>query len=104
MGWGRWLLLGDLGQQLDLSDQRQEMERLRAELQGRRLSSVSTGARMERLQAEIEELKLYVAALARLIVRKQVATLDDLKSIVAAIDSEDGSVDGRHSGSVLPKS
>jgi hypothetical protein len=32
MGWGRFLLLGDLGQQLDLSDQRREMRDLRAEL------------------------------------------------------------------------
>jgi hypothetical protein len=32
MGWGRFLLLGDLGQQLDLSEQRREMSDLRAEL------------------------------------------------------------------------
>ena len=30
MGWGSYLLLGDLGQQLDIMQQRDEMERLRA--------------------------------------------------------------------------
>ena len=32
MGWGRYLLLGNLGQQLDLSDQARDLEDLRAEL------------------------------------------------------------------------
>ena len=104
MGWGRWLLLGNLGQQLDLSDQKEEIDRLRNELRGRRLPFASTGQRLDRLQDENEELKLYLTALMRLVLARKLATLDDIKTIVEAIDSEDGTLDGRHGGPVLPKS
>ena len=67
MGWGRWLILGDISQQLDISDQKRELERMRGELHARRLASKSTGARLDRLQEENEELKLYMAALIRLV-------------------------------------
>ena len=30
MGWGRMLLLGNLGQQLDIEDQRREIQQLRS--------------------------------------------------------------------------
>ena len=33
MGWGRYLLLGDLGQQLDLADQAEEIQRLKRQVQ-----------------------------------------------------------------------
>ena len=104
MGWGRWLILGDISQQLDISDQKRELERMRGELHARRLASKSTGARLDRLQEENEELKLYMAALIRLVLAKRVATIEDVKLIVDAIDSEDGSRDGRHAGRVLPES
>ena len=31
MGWARWLLLGDLGQQLDINEVRDHVERMRTE-------------------------------------------------------------------------
>jgi ATP-dependent protease ClpP protease subunit len=32
MGWGRWFLLGDWGQQMDIQEQKQEIEELRQQL------------------------------------------------------------------------
>jgi hypothetical protein len=58
MGWGRFFLLGDLGQQLDLSDQRSEIENLREELYKSRITSGASGGDVKRLQAENDELRL----------------------------------------------
>jgi hypothetical protein len=97
MGWGRYLLLGDLGQQLDLSDQKDQIESLRTELQRARATS---GARADlgQLRAENDELRLYLAALIRLLTSKGLVSPDELKRIVETVDTDDGRRDGRFSG------
>ena len=97
MGWGRYLLLGDLGQQLDLSDQKREIESLRDEL--RRARTASDGRNdTAQLQAENDELRLYIAALVRLLTSKGVITRQELKDLIAVVDAEDGRSDGRYTG------
>jgi len=97
MGWGRYLLLGDLGQQLDLSDQKREMDTLRDELRRNRMSSGNTND-IGQLRAENDELRLYLAAVVRLLTSKGVVTREELKNIVAVVDAEDGRSDGRFTG------
>lgn len=89
MGWGRFLLLGNLGQQLDLSDQQREMDDLRDELRRMRRSDANTTTLAE-LRAENDELRLYLTALMRLLATKGVVTREELEQIVA----EDGESDG----------
>ena len=97
MGWGRYLLLGDLGQQLDISDQRQEIENLRNDLRRTRMAGGGTND-VARLRADNDELRLYLAALVRLLTSKGVVTRDELTKIVAMVDAEDGQSDGRFTG------
>ena len=99
MGWGRFLLLGDLGQQLDLSDQRREMRDLRAELR-RTQGSQADATTLAELRAENDELRLYLTALMRLLATKGVVTREELEQIVAAIDAEEGESDGGRRGPV----
>ena len=100
MGWGRYLLLGNLGQQLDIEDQKAEIDRLReAVLSGRPAGSGSTEA-LNRLQAEIDELRLYLAAVIRTLVSKGIVTQSEMKQIVDAIDAEDGAADGKFTGNL----
>lgn len=108
MGWGRLLLLGNLGQQLDLSDQKAEIDELRRELAYNRRSSVADAVDLgpvERdirtLQRENDELRLYLTAVTRLLVSKGTVTQDELIAIVNAVDSEDGLPDGRYSGNIV---
>ncbi len=101
MGWGRFLLLGDLGQQLDLSDQRAEIEQLRNELSQRRSASSESPDQIKMLQNENDELRLYLAALVRILVSKGIITPEQLKQVVETIDTEDGSSDGKHSGKII---
>jgi len=100
MGWGRFFLLGDLGQQLDLADQKNEIDSLRAELQRSRASAGGGAADIARLQAENDELRLYLAAVVRLLISKGVVSREEMKQVVDAVDAEDGVRDGRYKGKV----
>ena len=101
MGWGRYLLLGDLGQQLDISDQKEELERLRAEMEQRGPPPLDAAPALKRLQQENDELRLYLAAVIRCLVSKQVITVEELKQIVDVVDAEDGAQDGRFNGRMV---
>jgi hypothetical protein len=102
MGWGRFFLLGDLGQQLDLSDQRAEIDRLRQEMLRSRSAGSGSGSAAEtrRFQAENDELRLYLAAVIRILVSKRVVTQAEIRQIVDVIDAEDGTVDGKFTGNL----
>jgi len=57
---------------------------------------------LETLQRENDELKLYLAAVLRLLVAKKLATASEIKAVVAAVDREDGVEDKRFTGGMLP--
>ncbi len=97
MGWGRMWLLGNIGQQMDIED-------LRAQLTDAnwRAASDPTPQRVAALQRENDELRLYVAAILRLLVSKKVATAEELRALVEAIDLEDGVRDTKFEGSLSP--
>ena len=101
MGWGRWFFLGDLGQQMDLADHETEIERLKEQIQSKPQVPASVEHRLQMLQRENNELKLYLAAILRLFVTKKLATADDIRAVVAAVDREDGTED-KNSGPLLP--
>jgi hypothetical protein len=104
MGWGRWFLLGDIGQQLDLADQQAEIESLKWELQRQRPAATpSIEKRLERLQRENDELKLYLTGVVRILVAKKIATIDEIKALVTAVDREDGALDNTYKGPIVPE-
>jgi hypothetical protein len=100
MGWGRFLLLGNLGQQLDISDQKNEIEDLKQELRRSRVSSPAVSSDIARLQAENDELRLYLAALVRLLTAKGLVSREEIRQVVNTVDAEDGTRDGRYRGDV----
>jgi hypothetical protein len=100
MGWGRYFLLGNLGQQLDLQDQKSEIDNLRDELQRSRAYSGGSVADIRQLQAENDELRLYLAAVVRLLISKGVVSREEMKQVVDAVDAEDGVRDGKYKGKV----
>ena len=100
MGWGRFLLLGDLGQQFDLTDQKSDLDRMREELNRAREVAAYSMNETRSLSAENDQLKLYLAAIIRLLVAKGVATSQEMSEIVEMVDAEDGTADGRFSGSI----
>ena len=99
MGWGRMLLLGNWGQQMDIEDQRKELQALRHQL-ARPSRSTDTG-RLIALERENAELRLYVAAIVRYLAAKGSIDPSEFGVLVNEIDREDGRQDGRFEGKVL---
>ena len=102
MGWGRMLLLGNWGQQMDIEDQRQEIRRLKREMRSRsRDAGADLARRMDELEAENDELKLYMAAMLRYFASKGQLDVTQFRAIVEAVDAQDGSADGKFSGKIM---
>ncbi len=98
MGWGRMLLLGNLGQQLDIHDTQQALAQIDHRLQAGAKFDHETADFLRRLARENTELKLYLAAIIRLLVAKGQITPAELTEIVETIDRSDGKADGGYSG------
>jgi hypothetical protein len=86
MGWGRTLLLGDIGNRLDIADTERDVAALKEEVGRKRRLDQDQDQALGALQQENEQLKLYLAALLRLLVSKNVVTQEELASFVHLID------------------
>ena len=107
MGWGRMFLLGNIGQQMDIEEQRDEMQRIRRtvrEVQRTKAGQEDLAAHIVQLENEVDELRLYLTAVIRHLVSKGVASEAELETLIEAVDAEDGAVDGRldHQDGVPP--
>lgn len=102
MGWGSMFLLGNIGQQMDIEDQKSELERLREQfISHTHEPDNSVEARIARLEKENGELKLYLAALIRYLEHKGTVRESEFRNLVNVIDSEDGTTDGGYSGDII---
>ena len=102
MGWGRMLLLGNLGQQLDIEDQRRELQQLRSRVRSEsRQSSQDIEVRLDILERQSDEMKLYMAALVRYLAAQEQIDLNEFARLVDEVDAEDGTADGRYQGDVV---
>jgi hypothetical protein len=101
MGWGRTLLLGDIGNRLDIADTERDVERLKQEISRAFRMDMSQDEKIEALIRENGELKLYLASLVRLLVSNGSVSKAELQAMVAAVDAEDGKADGRCDGGIV---
>lgn len=86
MGWGRTLLLGDIGTQLNVNDVEHDVEEIKEYLQREQTEHDSLQAGVAALQKENHELKLYMATLIRLLVTKNLVSQDELTRFVDLLD------------------
>jgi hypothetical protein len=97
-------ILVDLLQQQDIVAQRAALGRLRERLRADTRRAREADDQLVELWSEVLDLRLYLAAALRLLVEKGVATADELRAAVEAVDASDGEVDGVFRGEVLPES
>ena len=88
MGWGRMLLLGNVGQQLYIGDLNQEIAGMRDLVASNEKVDREQARNIEQLQGENRELKLYLATLLRLLVSKGVLQSGEVDVMVRAIEPE----------------
>ena len=86
MGWARTLLLGDIGNRLDIADTEADIDYIRQELRANRDVDASQDAAIHQLQEENEQLELCIAALVRTLERKNVVTHEEVRNLVNMID------------------
>jgi multidrug resistance efflux pump len=86
MGWGRMMLLGNVGQQLDISDLSNAIGQMQAAVDQTQNLDSKQERSIEELRQENHELKLYLATLMRLLVAKGVIKQEEVDTAVQAID------------------
>jgi hypothetical protein len=100
MGWGRYLLMGNLGQQLDIEESRDSIQRLQsvAARNGRETMEVSD--RIKFLERDLPQIRLVLACLVEHLVAKGLATREELAQLADRIDPMDGKADGEFEGKI----
>jgi len=93
MGWGRALLLGPIGNRMDIEDTERDIEYLKGKVMRSNKRDLSQDEKINSLMEENAELKLYLAALVRLLTAKGTISPENLKTMVDAIDAADGEDD-----------
>ena len=88
MGWGRMLLLGNVGQQFDIGDLNNEIAGMQSAFLENQQVDLKQAQSLARLQRENQELKLYLATLMRLLVSKGVLKPEEVEATVCAIETE----------------
>ena len=89
MGWMRTLLLGDIGNRLDIEDTERDISKLRLKLRSQGNVDQRQNERIEELERDNVELKLCLGALMRLLVSKGVCTREELEALALAVESEE---------------
>ncbi len=101
MGWIRTILLGDIGNRLDIEDSEQEIERLKKAARWSDKKRIASEERLDTVVAENAELKLYLVATLRLLMDKGIFSREDIEAMSSTIDWEDGTADGKFSGPIV---
>ena len=97
MGWMRTLLLGDIGNRLDIADTERNIEQLRRDQQ---MSSRILNTKERTISSLLNDLakqKLAIQALTRFLVEKDLISEDEFDDFIAEVDAEDGVLDGKMS-------
>lgn len=86
MGWGRFLLLGDIGQQLDLSDLNFEHNRLKRDANWTGRQTRDLQERVHELEEENADLRLSFGVLLQVLRTKNIVSEEQYAAIVSAAD------------------
>ena len=86
MSWGRMLLLGNVGQQLDIEDIEDDMVRLRARITSQQTTDRSQDEALITLRREVTDLKLVVGEPARLLVATGALSAEAVERLVRGVD------------------
>jgi hypothetical protein len=86
MGWGRMMLLGNVGQQLDIHDLENAIGQMQSDVARTQNLDRTQEQSIDELTREVHELKLYLATLVRLLVAKGVIRQEEVDTAVQAIE------------------
>lgn len=88
MGWARTLLLGDIGNRLDIEDTENGIRDLRRKVRAKGRTDASQDKRIERLEKDVGELEMCLAALSQLLLSRGVLTPAEVQKLADLIDGD----------------
>jgi hypothetical protein len=86
VGWARMLLLGNLGQQLDIHDARNELDRVRRASGMGAVKDAEQDEQIQRLIDQNEQSTLCLVTLVRLLIAKGVVAPAEVQELLAVLD------------------
>jgi hypothetical protein len=95
MGWMRTLLLGDIGNRLDIADAERNVSALQLSHKKTVQNLQKRNREIDRLQDELARQKLATQALTRFLVQKGLINEAELEDFIGLVDAEDGVIDGK---------
>ena len=95
MGWLRTILLGDVGNRLDIEDAERSIARMKRGQVRTRSALASSTAQVAALREELGRQKLALEALSRFLVAKGLVDERELGEFIREVDAEDGVIDGK---------
>ncbi|QUE52811.1 hypothetical protein KBB96_07930 [Luteolibacter ambystomatis] len=91
----RTMLLGDIGNRLDIQDAENNISALQSHAASAAKAVGNQTATIARLKNELARQKLAVTALTRFLIAKGLVSEAELQEFIHDVDSEDGIVDGK---------
>ena len=91
----RTLLLGDIGNRLDIEDTEKSVSTLQHRQKRAERKQNADGQQIQQLKDEVGRQKLAIQALTRFLVEKEFIDESELEEFIAAVDAEDGVIDGK---------
>jgi hypothetical protein len=85
--WARYFLLGDLGQHEDLNDAQEDVARLRGRLHRQAAADRDQNHRIAELEADVDELRVIVGELTRLLVGGGSLSEDAVARLVDVVEA-----------------
>jgi hypothetical protein len=95
MGWLKHILLGDIGQSIDIVETSNQLKCNENVQRIQRRNQSMQEMEIARLKARTERLHLAVTALSRYLVEKNLIAESEFRDFLDQIDGEDGKSDGR---------
>ncbi len=89
MGWGRTLLLGDVGNRLDIGDCERDIASLRSKLRQNTRQDISQNEELQNLRRELDEVKLCLGSLTRILTANGLIDAAELARFAKVIDDDE---------------
>lgn len=95
MGWMRTILLGDIGNRLDIADTEEAINKVARQHRTTAKKLKDKEVQVSQLTSELAQQKLAIQALTRFLVSKEIISEDELNEFIKEVDAEDGVIDGK---------
>ena len=101
MGWGRILLQSEAADQSEINEIERDIRYIQHDIRTTFRKDMSQDQAIKALIDQNAEIKLYLAALIRLLLANSTISKAELATIIESVDASDGKADGKYDGEIM---